>query len=101
MKQIITKYQLEIQIAEKNKKSISDSNAYQINGLNELIKLLQEKNRKLNIENENLRNQTDERIIELVKELNIKEKEMSSFIGKINILKKELNNTGINIPNID
>ena len=101
LKQCITKYQLEIQIAEKNKKNISDSNAYQINGLNELIKLLKEKNRKLNIENENLRNKTDERIIELVKELNIKENEMSSFIGKINILKKELNNNGINIPNID
>ena len=44
--QYITKYELEKQIAEKNRKAILDSNSYQINGLNELIKLLKDKNQK-------------------------------------------------------
>ena len=99
--QCITKYELEKQIAEKNKKKISDSNSHQINGLNELIKLLKDKNQKLNFENEKLRTKTDERIIELIKELNIKDKESSSLMHKINVLKKELNKNGIDIPNID
>ena len=51
--QYITKYELEKQIAEKNRKAILDSNSYQINGLNELIKLLKDKNQKLNVENKN------------------------------------------------
>jgi len=62
---------------------------------------LKDKNQKLNYENEKLRNKTDERIIELIKELNIKDKESSSLLHKINILKKELNKNGIDIPNID
>ena len=99
--QLITKYELEKQIAAKNNKILSDSNSYQINGLNELIKLLKEKNRKLNIENEELRNKTDERIIELVKELNNKDKEISILTGNNNTLKKELNNNGINITNLE
>ena len=99
--QCITKYELEKQIAEKNKKKISDSNSHQINGLNELIKLLKDKNQKLNFENEKLRTKTDERIIELIKEINIKDKESSSLMHKINVLKKELNKNGIDIPNID
>ena len=99
--QTITKCELEKQIAEKNRKAIVDSNSYQINGLNELIVLLKDKNQKLNIENENLRNKGDERVIELIKELNYKDKEISSFYNKINTLKKELNNNGIDIPNID
>ena len=62
---------------------------------------MKDKNQKLNYENEKLRNKTDERIIELIKELNIKDKELSSLMQKINILKKELNKNGIDIPNID
>ena len=97
--QYITKYELEKQIAEKNKKAILDSNSYQINGLNELIKLLKDKNQKLNVENEKLRNKEDERIIELIKELNYKDKEISSLNSIINKLKKELNNNGIDYDN--
>ena len=92
---------MEKQIEEKNKKKISDSNSHQINGLNELIKLLKDKNQKLNIEIEKLKNKNDDRVIELVKELNMKDKEMSSLTGKINKLKKELINNGISTPNID
>ena len=62
---------------------------------------MKDKNQKLNYENEKLRNKTDERIIELIKELNIKDKEISSLMQKINTLKKELNKNGIDIPNID
>ena len=101
MEQTICKYELEKQIEEKKKKKISESNTYQINGLNELIKLLKDKNQKLNLEIEKLRNKNDDRVIDLVKELNLKDKEMSSLIGKINKLKKELNNNGIPIPNIE
>ena len=36
-----------------------------------------------------------------IKEINIKDKEASSLMHKINILKKELNKNGIDIPNID
>ena len=101
LEQSICKYELEKQIEEKNKKKISDSNSHQINGLNELIKLLKDKNQKLNIEIEKLKNKNDDRVIELVKELNMKDKEMSSLTGKINKLKKELINNGISTPNID
>ena len=101
MEQTICKYELEKQIEEKKKKKISESNTYQINGLNELIKLLKDKNQKLNLEIEKLRNKNDDRVIDLVKELNLKDKEISSLIGKINKLKKELNNNGIPIPNIE
>ena len=52
------------------------------------------------MKNEKLRTKTDERIIELIKELNIKDKESSSLMNKINVLKKELNKNGIDIPNI-
>ena len=97
--QYITKYELEKQIAEKNRKAILDSNSYQINGLNELIKLLKDKNQKLNVENEKLRNKEDEKIIELIKELNYKDKEISSLNSIINKLKKELNNNGIDNDN--
>ena len=99
--QSIAKYELEKQILEKKKKTVSDSNSYQINGLNEIIRLLKEKNQKLNVENEKLKNKSDERVIELVKELNIKQKEMSSLLHNINILKKELSNNGIDIPNLE